>query len=218
MTAADNHHILQELLTSLPDGHRDKPGVARALELLRTDEPVAGEPLRAVADDYLGARCGLPNCGEALHIVWTLGKGIYLSDTVADLGDPRCSHTSTWHVECEGGHTILTPPDTAEDSYTFGECRCEPTDPDAAADCGHGDLDRLRAVLDPRAVLYWSVRGDQRWAKSGDRKFVVTEIKGGDDGLPWEVEDSRPDLKTRLDYFPTLTAALAECELRAGTT
>lgn len=180
-----------------------------------------GEPIRAVGDDYLGARCGLPACGEPLHIVWTLGMGIYLSNTAAELGDPAHAHTSTWHVECEGGHTILQPPPTAEDSYTFGACRCEPTDPSADGDCGHGDLARLRRVLDPRAEMpYWSVKsgGAQRTAKVGDRLFVITECSGGDDGKPWEIEDSRPGVATKLDYFPTLTEALSECELRAGIT
>lgn len=103
--------------------------------------------VRAHEKPYDVAVCGLPGCGKPLHIVWTMGRTVYLADTAADLADPSGAHTSTWQVECEGGHTILVPIDSAEDSYTFGECNCEPTDPNDDEWCGHADMDRLRRVI-----------------------------------------------------------------------
>lgn len=94
-------------------------------------------------------RCGLADCGEPLHIVLTFDRALYVEDTAEDIADPSGHHTSSWEVVCERGHVVLLPPDTANDSYTFGECQCEPTDPDGEADCGHGDMARLRRVLLP---------------------------------------------------------------------
>ena len=116
-----------------------------------TADPVAARTgqIRDGASNYAEARCGLPGCGEPLHIIWTSSRAIYLSDTVAELRDPAACLTDTWHVECEAGHVVLLPPDTAEDSYTFGLCTCNYDYPDPAVDgrCEHHDMDRLRAVV-----------------------------------------------------------------------
>lgn len=105
------------------------------------------DPIMPGVSPNTSARCPLPACGEPLHITWTLGRPVFLDDTAGLLSNPSNAYTSHWTIDCEGGHTILTPPDTAEDTYTFGACRCEPTDPDDGTDCGHGDMPRLRTLL-----------------------------------------------------------------------
>jgi hypothetical protein len=123
-------------------------------------KPVTTEPqLAQTADPYEFARCGLPGmdgpCGADLHIVWTADRSIYLSDTARDIGSPDNAALITWEVVCEAGHTVLVPPDTAEESYMFGGCNCDPEDgPSPDQFCGHGDLVRLRAVLAPVAAQF----------------------------------------------------------------
>lgn len=103
-----------------------------------------GKPLRTVAKQFEDALCPLPGCHQPLYIVYTMSQPVLLSDTAAELGPG--DWTQTWYVECENSHRILLPPDTAEDSYTFGRCRCEPDEPEDG--CAHSDMARLRQVLD----------------------------------------------------------------------
>lgn len=108
------------------------------------------EQLREGAGHYEEARCSLPGCGEPLHITWTGSRAIYLDDTADMIRDPAGALTTSWQIGCEGGHVILLPPDTAEDSYEFAcLCVCNPDYPDPEAErmCPHNDMDRLRAVL-----------------------------------------------------------------------
>lgn len=98
-------------------------------------------------DPYEHAVCPLPGCGADLYLTATIAFPVYLSSTAADLADISKHVSSGWQIDCTEGHTILVPPPTAEDDYEFGRCKCEPTDPTEDAYCGHGDLDRLRAVL-----------------------------------------------------------------------
>lgn len=108
------------------------------------------EHLREGAGNYEEARCGLPGCGQLLHMVLTFSKGIYLRDTADILAEPDHAHSKTWHVECEGGHTVLLPADTARDEYDFGFCAGGHEDyPSTAEGCQHNDLARLRAVVMP---------------------------------------------------------------------
>ena len=105
------------------------------------------EPIRETAGEYEMARCPLPGCGHDLHMVITSDQPLYLSFTAGDLQNPDGGWDSHWEVRCGAGHVVLLPPDTAEDSYTFGCCRCDPGDPMGRADlCGHGDMARLRAI------------------------------------------------------------------------
>lgn len=116
---------------------------------MTTDSAVAvDERLRANDEPYSQAVCSLPNCGKALHIAWEASMAIYLNNTAADLANPANAHSSSWHIECEGGHVLLHPIDSAEDSYTFGECKCD-GDPDLTNGewCGHFDMERLRRVI-----------------------------------------------------------------------
>lgn len=114
------------------------------------------EQLRDGATGYTPAKCSLPGlkgpCGADLHLIQTLSTPILLASTTDDLADIKGAWSETWRVECEAGHTVLVPPDSCEDSYLFGGCRCDPEDgpvPDPEADecCGHGDMARLRAVV-----------------------------------------------------------------------
>ena len=112
------------------------------------------ERLREGASHYAEARCGLAVCGQPLHLVWSYSTAIYLDDTAEKLQGPPegAALTATWQVECEAGHVLLLPPDTAEDWYEFaGRCICNPDypDPDYEQNCPHNDMDRLRSVLAP---------------------------------------------------------------------
>src|ERR1700677_4063876 len=113
----------------------------------RESEAAMSQVLRRMTDQYEFALCGLQNCRQPLHMVFTNDQPIYLSFAADDLTDPSKSDGS-WEVRCEAGHVILVPVDDGEPWHVFGQCRCEPTDPPAPDDeCGHGDLARLRAVL-----------------------------------------------------------------------
>lgn len=102
-------------------------------------------------DKYADATCPLPGCDASLYITWRASRAVYLSDRATDLANPQNAHTRSWEVGCSQGHVLLLPPDTAVDSYTFGECdNCENSpEPDArnAAYCSHGDLARLSALV-----------------------------------------------------------------------
>ena|ERR1700733_4288032 len=113
-----------------------------------------GAQLAPTADPYAAAHCGVPGigapCGADLHIRWTADRLIYLTDSARDIGEPMSAGMVSWEVVCEAGHTVLVPPDTAEESYLFGGCTCDPDDgPSPDQFCGHGDLARLRIVLAP---------------------------------------------------------------------
>jgi hypothetical protein len=113
------------------------------------------EQLIEGASLYAEARCFLPGCGEPLHLVWTATRAVYLSDTDAALRDPAGALSMSWHVECEGGHLVLLPADTADDWYEFaGRCTCNPDYPDEDREraCAHNDMARLRAVVLPEAA------------------------------------------------------------------
>ena len=110
------------------------------------------EQLIEGASIYAEARCILPGCGEPLHMTWTGSRPVYLSDTDAMLGGPAGAVTAMWQVDCEAGHVVLLPADTAGDWYEFaGQCTCNPDYPDAEAErmCAHNDMARLRAVVMP---------------------------------------------------------------------
>jgi hypothetical protein len=106
------------------------------------------EKLRDGAEPYEQARCVLADCGASLRIVYTISQDIYLDSTSRFLAAAATNGgcAVTWHVECEGGHTVLLPLDTCESEYVFGQCGCEPDEIRPAAECPHGDLNRLRAV------------------------------------------------------------------------
>lgn len=111
-----------------------------------TDQLVKG------ASHYAEAMCILPACGQPLHLIWSGSRPVYLSDTADMLRDPASATTTTWRVECEAGHVVLLPADTAGDYYEFaGRCTCNDDypDPDNEALCSHNDMDRLRAVALP---------------------------------------------------------------------
>lgn len=104
------------------------------------------------AGHFEEARCILPGCGQPLHITWMASTAIYLDDTAGKLRGPDLALTSTWQVNCEAGHIVLLPPDTADDYCEFaGRCTCNPDYPDVDAErlCAHNDMDRLRAVIMP---------------------------------------------------------------------
>lgn len=104
--------------------------------------------LRPTEDRFAQGRCCLPGCGEPLHLQTHLSVPVYLDFTAEDFADPSNAHTRSWEVVCEGGHTILTAPPTADVSYTFGVCpHCGNED---VAECGEShwrDIKRLRDVL-----------------------------------------------------------------------
>lgn len=110
-----------------------------------------GEPIHPHAGPLDSALCDLAGCGQAVHIVWTMSMPVFLSLTAEDLARTGDAYTATWHVECEAGHTILVPPDTAADFYQFGQCTCafDTTTGDERDDslCQHNDLARLRRVV-----------------------------------------------------------------------
>jgi hypothetical protein len=101
---------------------------------------------------FRSVKCPMPLCGADLYITWHSSRPVWTDDNAADLSDPRGGYTSSWEVGCTEGHVVLLPPDTAADSYTFGECdTCDdPHNPDQtnASCCGHGDLDRLRTIVE----------------------------------------------------------------------
>lgn len=107
--------------------------------------------LRPGAGKYDEARCGLADCGELLHIVYKVSQPVYLSFMAGDLAAPATEGGwfTTWRVECEAGHVVLLPPDSGAESFVFGkDCHCDDEDERAAdSDCPHGDLIRLRKVI-----------------------------------------------------------------------
>jgi hypothetical protein len=113
---------------------------ARAARAERAETVVRVDP-----DPHAQAGCALPGCGADLHITWTASRAVFLGDTVDDLAAGE-HHTATWEVSCDAGHILLLPPDTAADSYIFGECDCD-GDEDFFGDCGHNDMARLRRVV-----------------------------------------------------------------------
>lgn len=94
-------------------------------------------------------RCGLPDCGATLHMVWHYDMAIPAGATVGLLADAKSHHTSSWEVICEEGHTVLLPVDNGGDYNDFGVCKCEPTEPYEDRWCGHGDMARLARVAAP---------------------------------------------------------------------
>ena len=117
----------------------------------REDNGIVSAPLSETAGRYEMARCGLPGCGEDLHMVITSDQPVYLSFTAEDFRNPA-DWDSHWEVRCEAGHVVLLPPDHGGDISEFGHCRCDPdAQPDADALCGHGDMARLRAITSEAA-------------------------------------------------------------------
>lgn len=114
---------------------------------------VKADPLRQVDKPYLQAVCSLPGCGQVLHIEWVASRPIFLSDNAQDLNDMSHAYVTSWQVNCEAGHTILLPVDSAREHYAFGDCICDPDEVERADDfCGHTDMDRLRSVISDTAV------------------------------------------------------------------
>lgn len=62
-------------------------------------------------NDFTSVACPLPDCAEPLHLIRKSTIPVYPSD----LANPEAPAswneywTATWHIECEGGHVILTP-------------------------------------------------------------------------------------------------------------
>jgi hypothetical protein len=106
------------------------------------NRPVNVNVLREHPDVYAQAACSLPDCGQPLYIERSEGGAVYLSDSAFDLSVR--DHTSTWQVKCGGGHTVLVPLDTGQDSFTFGECAIH--EKNEAHDDSCDDLARLRLV------------------------------------------------------------------------
>src|ERR1700689_5936908 len=78
------------------------------------------------------ARCGLPGCGQPLHIIYTLSMSVLLGASADDLQlNPVVPDTMTWQVECQAGHVILGPLDTAAGGHDFGRCDGGGWPPDA---------------------------------------------------------------------------------------
>jgi hypothetical protein len=111
----------------------------------------ASEQIVPGASNYAEALCVLAGCGEPLHIIWSSSSALYLSDTLDRLANATLVMTWTWQVECEAGHVVLLPQDTADDCYTFGLCTCKEDypDPEIDAKCAHHDMERLRQVCLP---------------------------------------------------------------------
>jgi hypothetical protein len=101
--------------------------------------------------------CPHQDCGEALHLVWSLIYTFQPADLLAEWEPPVTAtgygHAQSWQVECGNGHVILLPGPLG--------CPCEPGLDD---ECPHNeddyewsedwrdfrpaDVQRLRAVID----------------------------------------------------------------------
>ena len=79
--------------------------------------------------DYDAIKCPMKGCDEDLYMEVTSCTPIMVGSTVEDLADPASAWTQTWKVRCVGGHVVVLPVDTAEDSYTFD---ADPEHADAA--------------------------------------------------------------------------------------
>jgi hypothetical protein len=100
--------------------------------------------------------CPHQDCGEALHLVWSLIYTFQPADLLAEWEPPVTAtgygHAQSWQVECGNGHVILLPGPLG--------CPCEPGLDD---ECPHNeddyewsedwrdfrspDVQRLRAVI-----------------------------------------------------------------------
>lgn len=103
--------------------------------------------------------CPMPDCDEALFMVWKHTRALYPGDeaapSFADLGSVSSAESSTWSIECVMGHVILLPKHAHEDDSDIafnGECyQCAPDQGEANVPVRHDDTDRLFQVLSLKA-------------------------------------------------------------------
>ena len=92
--------------------------------------------------------CPMPGCTEQLHVVWELSSSLYTDLDRAQPPDPTEAYSSSWRVECTGGHVVLLPGETGcgcdepecahnQDDYDWSE--------DSRTFTAH-DVDRLQQL------------------------------------------------------------------------
>lgn len=107
-------------------------------------------------DDEYQVECPMPDCTEPLLVQWHAAFEIAPDQLTDDSAiEMDGATTSTWQVECCGGHVILLPGDTG--------CGCDDPEGDACKALGHDsddydwgedyrvmrrrDMDRLQALI-----------------------------------------------------------------------
>lgn len=147
---ADPNHVI--IAPPVPDlEHIRQERLAAETVGYATAGRADGANFTTVKPDRPEVQCPMPHCLESLALqydtAYTLGPG----DLTNLPGGPEDAHTQTWTIECQGGHVILLPEDTAEDHYDF-----------TAA-----DLVRLKATLriaEMESQLAWFHRNDAEQA------------------------------------------------------
>jgi len=63
-----------------------------------------------MSEPYANVPCPMPDCDQALHLVWEVSRQFYAGDLADAVGLPVTdAHARQWRVECQEGHAVLLP-------------------------------------------------------------------------------------------------------------